>query len=113
MTFTHLHVNLKPRQLNVTTNFSKGVIIFEIAFWKDISAILGSEKNRIVASEVKREIIRKCMDRVPHMTGDMLASVILICLDFDEQVKGKSEYEAQMFFQRRVLDKLKQATGKV
>ncbi|KAF1998958.1 hypothetical protein P154DRAFT_494309 [Amniculicola lignicola CBS 123094] len=91
--------------------YSLGVILLEIAFWKDVKSILDYKKtDRISATGVREKLMKRSRERLPHMVGKVFTDVILLCLSYDEHIIGKSEYEIQGVFQQRVLDRLKNKT---
>ncbi|KAM7218393.1 hypothetical protein V8F06_006157 [Rhypophila decipiens] len=103
--------------------YSLGIILFEIANWKDIYSlatkwdILGSAGGQpLAAADVKNTLVGRYITAkkiLPHQIGHVFAGVILTCLDFDERTRGMSEYEGQVYFQKKVVEPLGRAIGRV
>ncbi|CAM1511327.1 Fc.00g088400.m01.CDS01 [Cosmosporella sp. VM-42] len=95
--------------------YSLGVVLLEIALWKDVGSIIKpSPDNRPVnAAEVAKALIDKFSKTLPHQVGGVFAQCILTCLDFGSLTKGMGEYETQTYFQRNVTGPIGRAVGRV
>ncbi|KAI0879574.1 hypothetical protein GGS24DRAFT_437941 [Hypoxylon argillaceum] len=97
--------------------YSLGIVMYEVAVWKDIQGSLkindADPSGRINATEVRKMVQTKCNSDLPHRVGDTVAQSILACIDFTALTKGMNEYESQRFFQQQVSNKIGQLVGKV
>ncbi|KAM6509738.1 hypothetical protein FALCPG4_017386 [Fusarium falciforme] len=95
--------------------YSLGVVLFEIALWKDVGSALKSylDKGRVIASEVAQLLMDKCVKMLPHQVGAVFARCILTCLDFGSKTKGLNEYETQRYLQRNVVEPMRRAVGRI
>ncbi|KAK8122861.1 hypothetical protein PG984_011531 [Apiospora sp. TS-2023a] len=106
----------KVRYTKAHDVYALGIVILEIALWKDIESISKSKDQRpgnMTASYVYERAMNKCQGEVGHRVGDVLAQVIVTCLDFTELTKGLSEYESQLYFQHKVKSQIAQMVGKI
>ncbi|KAJ4209561.1 hypothetical protein NW759_013417 [Fusarium solani] len=95
--------------------YSLGVVLFEIALWKDVGSALKSylDKGRVISSEVAQLLMDKCVKMLPHQVGAVFARCILTCLDFGSKTKGLNEYETQRYFQNNVVEPMRRAVGRI
>ncbi|KAF5724179.1 hypothetical protein FMUND_1081 [Fusarium mundagurra] len=95
--------------------YSLGVVLFEIAQWKEASSILKSllDTKPLVPSDVAKVLIGKCDKSLLHQVGRVFAQCIMTCLDFPMRTKSMSEYEMQRYFQRNVIELIGRAVLKV
>ncbi|KAL2673771.1 hypothetical protein Neosp_012215 [[Neocosmospora] mangrovei] len=96
--------------------YSLGVVLFEIALWKDIDSALRSFKqdpDKIASAKVTQVLKDKCVKALPHQVGAVFARCILTCLDFDTRTKGLSEYEMQRYFQKNIVEPMGKAVQRI
>ncbi|KAG5796263.1 hypothetical protein H9Q69_004689 [Fusarium xylarioides] len=95
--------------------YALGVVLFEIAQWKEASSILKSllDTKPLVPSDVAKVLIGKCDKSLPHQVGRVFAQCTITCLDFPMRTKSMSEYEMQRYFQRNVIELIGRAVLKV
>ncbi|KAF5008703.1 hypothetical protein FDECE_5030 [Fusarium decemcellulare] len=95
--------------------YSLGVVLLEIALWKEASSILKIflETKPIVASDAPKVLIGKCGKSLSHQVGRVFAQCIVTCLDFSVRTKDMSEYDAQRYFQRNVTEPMGRAVCRV
>ncbi|UZP36606.1 hypothetical protein NXS19_004422 [Fusarium pseudograminearum] len=95
--------------------YALGVVLLEIALWKEASSILKSflETKPLVASNVVKALIGKCGKTLSHQVGRVVAQCIVKCLEFPVATKGMTEYDAQRYFQRNVTEPLSRAVLRV
>lgn len=95
--------------------YSLGVVLLEIALWKDVTLIVKSslKDGRIVADEVAKALVGKCNKALSHQVGGIFTQCISTCLNFSEQTKSMNEYETQLYFQRRVVAPIGRALHRV
>ncbi|WXC58110.1 hypothetical protein SNK03_004008 [Fusarium graminearum] len=95
--------------------YALGVVLLEIALWKEASSILKSflETKPLVASGVVKALIGKCGKTLSHQVGRVFAQCIVKCLEFPVATKGMSEYDAQRYFQRNVTEPMSRAVLRV
>ena len=95
--------------------YSLGVVLLEIALWKDVGSIvrLPSDNRPPIPTEVAKDLIWKCGKRLPHQVGEVLVQSILTCLNFGARTKGMNAYEMQIYFQRNVTGPIGRAVGRV
>ncbi|KAM0227882.1 hypothetical protein ACHAPO_011171 [Fusarium lateritium] len=95
--------------------YALGVVLLEVALWKDASSILKSflETKPLDASDVIKALIAKCGKTLSHQVGRVFAQCIVSCLEFPTSTKGMSEYDAQRYFQRYVTEPMGRAVSKV
>ncbi|RMJ16568.1 hypothetical protein CDV36_003721 [Fusarium kuroshium] len=96
--------------------YSLGVVLFEIALWKDVESALKSFKydpNEIAPSKVTQVLKDKCVKSLPHQVGAVFARCILTCLDFEARTKGLSEYETQRYFQKNIVEPMGRAVRRI
>ncbi|KAF4975868.1 hypothetical protein FZEAL_7401 [Fusarium zealandicum] len=94
--------------------YSLGVVLLEIALWKDIKSIVKPSEDRpVIAAEVAKTLMDKCQKTLPHQVGGVLSQCVLTCLDFGTRTMGMSEYEAQTYFQRNITGPIGKAVGRV
>ncbi|KAI1495539.1 hypothetical protein F5X99DRAFT_403214 [Biscogniauxia marginata] len=97
--------------------FALGIVMFEIALWKDISSHLKTEErrrnSRLKSTEVREVVEKRCKTEIPHKAGEVMAQIILTCIDFGGLTTGMSERESQTYFQHHVTGKLESLVGRV
>ncbi|KAM7211284.1 hypothetical protein V8F06_013341 [Rhypophila decipiens] len=94
--------------------YALGVVLLEIALWKDVQGILKVRDEKVRAEEIAEALRKKYETKtLPHQIGGVFVGVIMTCLVFGERTKGMSDYEAQVFFQREVTRRLKGVVGKI
>lgn len=95
--------------------YSLGVMLLEIAIWKEASSILQSflESKPLVASDAPKALIKKCGKSLAHQVGRVFVQCIITCLEFGERTKAMSEYEAQRYFQQNVTEPMGRAIGRI
>ncbi|GME62702.1 MOSC domain-containing protein [Neofusicoccum parvum] len=92
--------------------YSLGVVLYEIAIWRSIKAILKvQERQRIPSDYVKAHIEKACRKKVPHQVGEVLASAIRVCIGFEQETKDMNQYQVQSFFQKMVVERLQKIVG--
>ncbi|KAK0707028.1 hypothetical protein B0T26DRAFT_744079 [Lasiosphaeria miniovina] len=89
--------------------YALGVVMLEIALWKDIRSAappyLDRLGGRVVAAEVASVLGEICARTLPHQVGAVFTQCI--------RTKGMSEYEAQVYFHRHVTGPLGKAVRRV
>ncbi|KAG5660856.1 hypothetical protein KAF25_002499 [Fusarium avenaceum] len=95
--------------------YSLGVMLLEIAIWKEASSILQSflESKPLIASNAPKVLIRKCGKSLAHQVGIVFVQCIVTCLEFGDRTKAMSEYEAQRYFQQNVTEPMGRAVGRI
>ncbi|SCV30693.1 uncharacterized protein FFB14_03177 [Fusarium fujikuroi] len=95
--------------------YSLGVVLLEIAQWKEASSILKSllDTKPLVPSDVAKALIGKCGKSLSHQVGRVFAQCIVTCLDFPMRTKSMSEYEMQRYFQQNVTELIGRAVSRV
>ncbi|OTA84866.1 hypothetical protein M434DRAFT_36271 [Hypoxylon sp. CO27-5] len=96
--------------------YSLGVVLFEILLWKDIDSLRKKDRpgNAPVKSTDVYDIIKKkCRSEFPHRFGDVLAQIVLTCVDFGKQTERKNEYDSQRYFQQHISGRLENIIGKL
>lgn len=93
----------------------KGIVLFEIALWKDIRSIVSKKdpSARVRSTDVRDTVKKKCQSELPHRVGEVLTRAILTCLDFGSLTAGLTEYDSQVYFQRHVTDRIARGMGNV
>ncbi|KAI0477046.1 hypothetical protein GGR56DRAFT_386542 [Xylariaceae sp. FL0804] len=102
--------------------YALGVVLLEVAMWKDVRSIVGVKKdakgrppptNSLKPHEVQQRLLRRSRKHLPHQVGQKLADAIGTCLDFDGQTVGMDEYTRQVYFQQHVSQKVLGVAGNV
>ncbi|KAI9659825.1 MAG: hypothetical protein M1821_001176 [Bathelium mastoideum] len=94
--------------------YSLGIVLYEIASWKDIKEIMKvSDNRRITAGQVRNHVERDCLKKLPFQVGEVFASIVMACLDFEKTTAQMNDFEAQKYFQDSILNQLQLAVGKV
>ncbi|KAF4471552.1 HET-s domain [Fusarium albosuccineum] len=77
--------------------YSLGVVLLEIALWKEAGSILKSflETKPFVSSDAPRFLIGKCGKPLSHQVGRVFAQCIVTCLEFGARTEDMNEYDAQ------------------
>lgn len=97
------------------TSSQKGVVLLEIAFWKDVGSVVQPKSGPLVTdgTQVRDVLLDKCKRHLAHQVGEVLTRCILSCLNFQEKTKGLREYEKQKYFQLSVTGELGKAVGRI
>lgn len=82
----------------------QGVVLLEIARWKPIRSIVGLDVND--ALKQKQIMLKKAREMVPYVAGGSFADVIISCLLFDENSRGRNAYDAHMLLKESILSVL-------
>ncbi|KAF4962743.1 hypothetical protein FSARC_9191 [Fusarium sarcochroum] len=95
--------------------YSLGVVLLEIALWKEASSILKSflDTKPLVPSDAPKVLIGKCGKTLSHQVGRVFAQCIVTCLEYGARTKSMNEYEAQRYFQQNVTEPLGRAVLRV
>ena len=98
----------------------QGVVLLEIAFWKDVISLAEipsqdtSHKPRpLVAEKVRAALSAKCDRMLPHQVGKSFTDTILSCLDFEKNTKDLEPYEMHRYYETQVVEKIAKAVGRV
>jgi hypothetical protein len=91
----------------------QGVVLLEIALWKDIGSIVQPKSGNLVtnALQVRKLLVEKCEKHLDHQVGEVLTGCILTCLDFGNRTQGLCQYEMLKYFQLSVIWELGKAVG--
>lgn len=94
--------------------YSLGIVLMEIASWREVSQIASVSPSQRIVPEVFRENLMKKLKRdIPHQVGDVFTGTITACFDFEEKMVGMSEFKMQRFFQKSILGHIKKVVGQV
>ncbi|KAL9068740.1 MAG: hypothetical protein Q9157_006402 [Trypethelium eluteriae] len=74
--------------------YSLGILLVEIAFWKNIASLLGSSNKPDDLEKFKIGILEKCRGDLPHQVGEVFLDVILACFNFGEATMKMSDFDA-------------------
>lgn len=98
----------------------QGIVLLEIAFWKDVLSIAevprqeSTHKSRpLVAERVREALSAKCNRSLPHQVGQVFTDTILSCLNFGELTKDMTDYDRHMYYETYVVDRMAEAVGKI
>ncbi|GKU05625.1 hypothetical protein FLAG1_06314 [Fusarium langsethiae] len=95
--------------------YALGVVLLEIALWKEASSIIKSflDSKPLVASDIVKALIGKCGKSLSHQVVRTFARCIVACLEFPVLTKGMSDYDAQRYFQRNVTEPMGRCVARV
>lgn len=93
----------------------QGVVLLEIALWKDVGSIVNPKLGLMVtnAVQVRKLLVEKCEKYLAHQVGELLTCCILTCLNFRAWTQGLCEYDVQKYFQISVIGDLGKAVGRI
>ena len=94
--------------------YSLGVMLLEVAYWKEVGQIAALKPGERVRPEAFREMLKRKLERdVPHQVGKVFTDTVIACFGFEAEVEGKSEFEMQRSFQKNILGRMKNIVDKV
>ncbi|KAI0014564.1 hypothetical protein F4780DRAFT_214680 [Xylariomycetidae sp. FL0641] len=99
--------------------YALGVVLLEVAMWKDVRSIVGVKKDADGKNssweslEVQEKLLRRSRKHLFHQLDQKLADAIATCLDFGGQTAGMDEYRRQVYFQQNVSQKILRVAGNV
>ena len=98
----------------------QGIVLLEIAFWKDVLSIAevprqeSAHKSRpLVAEKVREALSAKCNRSLPHQVGQVFTDTILSCLNFGEHTKDMTAYDRHIYYETYIVDRMAEAVGKI
>jgi hypothetical protein len=60
---------------------------------------------------IKRELVQRVEDDLPHLVGQTFAEAIVSCLTFKELTVGSNEFQVYQTFNARVVQRLNAASS--
>jgi serine/threonine protein kinase len=94
--------------------YSLGVVLLEVAIWKDIKSILNfPETEQLTAKRTVKALMGKCDTALRHQVGSTLTDCILACLGFDLASGKLTEYQAHVYFQQKVIKPLERVVRRI
>lgn len=100
---------------NMLKTSEQGVVVLEIALWKDVGFIVNPKGGSTVtnAIQVRNLLVDKCEKCLAHQVGEVLTRCILTCLNFRARTQGSREYDVQKHFQISVIGDFGKAVSRI
>jgi len=98
----------------------QGVVLLEIAFWKDAISLSNIPKTTshgpartVIPEHIRTSFEDKSKKNLPHQVGQVFTDTILACFRFEEDTDGLGDYEMHRFFEVNIRDKLGRTVGRL